>query len=184
MRFFFLLVCLGAAYGLAVPFVGEGTTASLIAWPLGIALFFGLRFSWRRVRPFAWRIEDWDFRHCHIQDPRYDVVTCAYFSRHFTEVVAVDAVRLNILAPLIEHEPGVVTADQEYVILGDFGEGYLRGRLSIRDFFSSDGRFFRRVVKSLSRESQKYGQVRLTLLPALPGLADRPSDATPDVDGC
>jgi hypothetical protein len=58
VRVLLFLACLGGAYGLLIPLMGEGIGTSAVAWPVGIALYFAIRASWyhwryRRADRFA-----------------------------------------------------------------------------------------------------------------------------------
>lgn len=121
-------------------------------------------------------IEDWDFRHCGHDDPEYNSEGDLFFGSHFTTAVAVDAMRVMVITTLIEKGIATVEEDRRSVRLIPQGDGILRGWKSGTSRFSRDGRFERKVVDALRRENRKYGRLRVTILPPLPGLRANQSD--------
>lgn len=121
-------------------------------------------------------IEDWDFRHCGHDDPEYDVEADLFFGTHFTTAAAVDAVRVMVITTLIDRGIATVEEDRQHVRLIPQGDGILRGWKSGTGRLSRDGRFERKVVEALRRENRKYGRLRVTILPPLPGLRANQSD--------
>lgn len=132
-------------------------------------------------------IEDWDFRsyvsplHGSMEERmRIAPGVELFLSTHFTDVLAVDYLRIVFVKGLVESGIGELSDDKEYVTLYPGGEAIIRHMTSWRDSLSSDGRFRRRIVKSLVREWEKYGRLKFTIMPAdmkkqFPGLFE---DAT------
>jgi len=114
--------------------------------------------------------EDWDFRHCGHDDPEYDVEADLFFTTHFTAAVAVDAMRIGVISTLVDHGIAALQDDHQHFHLVPQADGVLRGWKSGASRFTRAGRFERRVVEGLRRENEKYGRVRATILPRLPGL--------------
>jgi hypothetical protein len=46
MRFVLFLACLGGAYAIFIPLIGDGMAASAVAWPVCIGLYLVIRRSW------------------------------------------------------------------------------------------------------------------------------------------
>jgi hypothetical protein len=114
-------------------------------------------------------MEDWDFRNANIGSPNYDVEADLFLGRNFTTVVAVDALRLDVLSAFIDK--GVAKEpDGEHVRFEGNGDGYLAGWKSGTSRLTSEGRFERKVVEALRRENRKYGRLRFTILPPMPGV--------------
>lgn len=129
-------------------------------------------------------IEDWDFRSWTsplragteptvIRDFAQDL----FLMEHFTEVIAVDHARLVILDILIRNAVGELSPNKEDVILHPGEEAVLQAMSSWRDALTSEGRFHRRIVKSLVREWNNNRKLRFTILPTnmreqFPGLYD------------
>ncbi len=123
-------------------------------------------------------IEDWDFRHCAHDDPDYDVEAHLFFGTHFTTAVAVDAMRVMVITTLIDKGIATVEEDRQHVRLIPEGDAILLGWKSGASRWTQEGRFERKVVEALRRENQKYGRLRVTILPPLPGLrANQEDDA-------
>jgi hypothetical protein len=130
-------------------------------------------------------IEDWDFRKCgfdNIGSPEYDAQADLFLSSHFTTAVAVDAVRLSVIRAFLDKGIAQFEPDGEHVQLPPKGDGYLVGWKSAVSRFTREGRFERKVVEALRRENRKYGQLRLTILPPLPGLASDEATETSNSD--
>ena len=133
-----------------------------------------------RPRRYSERnIEDWDFRSWRsplleggsaFDDPATD-----FLEEHFLEVLAIDHLRLSTLNSLILEGYARRPDESGDVFLTPFGEQVLAHLTSARDLLTRRGRLHRRIVKSLVREWQKNGRLRLTLLPpdlgeSFPGL--------------
>jgi hypothetical protein len=117
-------------------------------------------------------IEDWDFREV---EPGSDA---DYFlTAHYATVVAVDAVRVSIIALLIDHRFAEVIPTSGEVRLINSGRGILRGMRSNHSRFTREGRFYRQISGAMLREYDKNGRLRLTLLPR---KAEKPT--SPELD--
>jgi hypothetical protein len=115
-------------------------------------------------------IEDWDFRECCIDSPNYDVEADLFFGSHFTTAVAVDAMRLDVITTFLDKGLAEVEPDRQHVTLVEGGDAVLGGWKSAASRLTRDGRFERKVVEALRREHRKYGRLRVTILPPLPGF--------------
>jgi hypothetical protein len=127
-------------------------------------------------------IEDWDFRAFrNIEDEnRWTVPGIAqmdsFLEPNFMYVLAVDHVRLNILQFLLDDGDAELTPEGD-VILTPSGQDLLPHMTSLRDILNSGKRLQRTIIKSLLREWEKNGRLRLTVLPpnmreTFPGLFD------------
>jgi hypothetical protein len=117
------------------------------------------------------RIEDWDFRNCVVGSPNYDVEADLFLGRRFTHVVAVNGMRTAVISALVKEGLAKIEGDGREVLLAPKADPFLAGWKSVASRFTRGGRFERRVIQALRRENQKYGRLRLTILPPLPGLA-------------
>lgn len=118
-------------------------------------------------------IEDWDFRECYIDSPHYDVEADLFFGSHFTHVVAIDAGRIIVIKGLVENGYAEVEDDGRHIRLSAQADFFLKGWKREASRFTGGGRFERKVVEALRRENRKYGRLRTTILPPLPGLQGR-----------
>lgn len=110
-------------------------------------------------------IEDWDFF------PPRDIEAELYLSENFISVVAVEDVRIQLVKAIVDKGWGEVAEDRVHIRLTEQGVSIVKyGLTSWRDLLSGERRFYRRIAKSLSREHEKYGQLRGTLLPEMPGF--------------
>lgn len=110
--------------------------------------------------------EDWDFRHTSHDDPEYDVEADLFYGTHFTTVVAVDYVRLMVIAAFLDKGLVKLDDDREHIRFELNGDALLSGWKGGASRFTSAGRFERKVVKGLRRELRKYGKLRTTIAPA------------------
>jgi hypothetical protein len=134
-------------------------------------------------------IEEWDFREYRniLDDDRWRVPDITrmdlFLGEHFTDVIAVDHIRLHLLHSLVtgENALGELTPDG-YVVLSPLGQEILPRLTPWRDRLTATGRLHRKVVQSLVREWEKNGRLRFTILPSnmravFPGLFDEsPAD--------
>jgi hypothetical protein len=88
----------------------------------------------------------------------------------------VDAIRLGVLSTFVDKGLALVEDDREHVRLVGQGDDLLRGWKSASSRLTREGRLERRVVEGLRRENSKYGRLRVTILPPLPGLAANAGD--------
>jgi hypothetical protein len=123
-------------------------------------------------------IEDWDFRECNMDSPNYDVEADLFFGRHFTTAVAVDAMRLSVIGAFIDKGIAEVEPDRQHVRLVPKGDEFLSGWKSGASRFTREGRFERKVVEALRRENRKYGRLRVTILPPMPGFSSEESGSS------
>ncbi len=115
-------------------------------------------------------IEDWDFTAATVGSLS-DVEGDLFLSENFTDVLAVDAVRTQVIGALLDGGLAELEDDREHVRLDEHGDDYLSGVKSGRSRFTRDGRLERRVIESLRRENAKYGRLRCRIpLPPMPGL--------------
>lgn len=132
-------------------------------------------------------VEDWDFRGAVEEDLEADL----FLSTHYTYVVAADSWRLTIIHVLVERGLMTLSADGEYVVpvtdsefWNSLAQGYQGDREreptpqpdSTYAWFDRDtksplieklsrtGRFMCRVRRSLWREWQKYGRIKVRLM--------------------
>lgn len=119
-------------------------------------------------------IEDWDFRHCAIDDPQYDVEADLFFGTHFTLAVAVESVRLHVIELLVDNGWATPDEDKQHLVLQPGANHLMKGMKSAHSRFSRDGRFVRNVIEAMRRENRKYGRLKVTILPPQPGAASAP----------
>jgi hypothetical protein len=118
-------------------------------------------------------IEDWDFSRAEMGHPEYDLQADLFLSRNFTDVIAVDALRKEVIGAFMDKGIAEIEDDREQVRMVENGDGYLAGWKSGASRFSSFGRFERRVLESMRRELAKYGRLRWDIpLPPMPGLRE------------
>ena len=111
-------------------------------------------------------IEDWDFRAEIQSGSEQDEFRRA----NFVDIVAIDAIRVSILAGAVKLGYARVLEDREHLganpdRVGHFQRWVTSGGLPSTSLMTRSGRRWRRVGKSLWREWQKYGRVKLRLVP-------------------
>jgi len=110
-------------------------------------------------------IEEWDFRHCTPGDPEYDAEADLFLSENYTTVIAIDAMRLNMIASLVDDRFAVKTDDGEHVrFTFPAADDFLKGMKSAHSRFTTEGRTYRRIIEALRRENAKSGSLRISLL--------------------
>jgi hypothetical protein len=128
------------------------------------------------VRYSQSNVEDWDFRNTNMDSPDYDVYADLFLSRNFTTVVAINSLRMVTIKHLVESGLMELTDDGDHVRFREYdareGAEFLQGMSSGYKRFSRDDRLSRKVVVALSREYRKNDQLRVTILPPMPGRAD------------
>ena len=109
-------------------------------------------------------IEDWDFR----GEPEPGSEKDAFFRANFVDIQAIDLIRLSILSSAVELGYAKALEDGEHLAVipnraEDFRRWVTTGGLPATSRLTPNGRRWRRVGKSLWREWEKYGRVRLRL---------------------
>lgn len=108
-------------------------------------------------------IEDWDFR---AVEPLSDADEALW--GHYADAVAVDSVRSVYILGAVEMGIGTISHDDQYLVVHSGKERFFKTyttRAPLGQVLTREGRWDYWIGMGLWREWEKYGRVKVTILP-------------------